>query len=372
MTKVDYFIGNNTDSKNDKLIFSPSGKYLLTIKTYKTKEGCWEYSRGIVTRVSDNKEICDIKRNYHNFAYSFIIKNNQEWLIAGRSYLAQTIVNLETGEEFDNTALNGSGYSFCWIKSQLNKAEDVLIVKGCIWAAPYETRFFDFSDPSKGWSELTIKDGEKLYIPADEHKEDLLHDDGSITVFSTKRFFQDTDKSEDDLDYESISDVDFDDDSNWTVVIRESWKLKRKENEMIVENYFISDSERRERERRVIDQKVFNDKIAKFKKEDPLYLKYAELINDSRLTPNNYESHGFTYPGWCPKWFGKETRWCRRINDRNKSNNTWTVDLEWAIDTGPIKLQIYKDGNTDHDKWFEHSVKGMIQAFNYAFELITK
>lgn len=33
---------------------SPSGKYKLTISYYKTREGCWNCSKGVITRVLDD------------------------------------------------------------------------------------------------------------------------------------------------------------------------------------------------------------------------------------------------------------------------------------------------------------------------------
>ncbi len=78
-------------------------------------------------------------------------------------------------------------------------------------------------------------------------------------------------------------------------------------------------------------------------------------------------SFGQTYPDWCPSFSGKETRACKRII--NKQNN-YTVDLEFATETGPIKLVIYKNGNTFKDEYFEHSVSGMEKALNYTKQLI--
>ena len=63
----EFFINDNEDKSLEKIVTSPSGKYKLTIKSYKTSNGernTWGYTRGIINRTSDGKLICDIKRNY--------------------------------------------------------------------------------------------------------------------------------------------------------------------------------------------------------------------------------------------------------------------------------------------------------------------
>jgi hypothetical protein len=50
---------------------------------------------------------------------------------------------------------------------------------------------------------------------------------------------------------------------------------------------------------------------------------------------------------------------------------TPTFDLEWGVDTGPVKLVIYKDGKHVEDKfWMEHSVASIEAAFAYAKGLL--
>jgi hypothetical protein len=81
------------------------------------------------------------------------MKNDQEWLITGRSYMGQTIVNLDTAQEYNDPKHPDKyeGHEFCWADAQLSLDGNVLIVEGCHWAAPYEKVEYDFTDPSKGW-----------------------------------------------------------------------------------------------------------------------------------------------------------------------------------------------------------------------------
>ena len=54
-----------------------------------------------------------------------------------------------------------------------------------------------------------------------------------------------------------------------------------------------------------------------------------------------------------------------------KDTQPYTVDLDWAVKTGPIKLTIFKNGNTHETKFYEHSVTGMIEAFALTEKLAT-
>lgn len=83
-----YFIDENKFGKA-KSVPSPSGNFVLTVQRYKTKEGCWNYSRGIIEdkRSSHSYLIADIKRNYCSFPYLWIQHpNGKEYLICGEDY----------------------------------------------------------------------------------------------------------------------------------------------------------------------------------------------------------------------------------------------------------------------------------------------
>lgn len=94
------FAADNLDGE-PREIRSTSGRYRLVIRSYRTRPGCWNYTRGTVVRLSDGAEVCDIKRNYSVFHHSFIEKDGREFLITGRSYMSQTIVDLDRGIEYE-------------------------------------------------------------------------------------------------------------------------------------------------------------------------------------------------------------------------------------------------------------------------------
>jgi len=140
-----------------KVEYSPSGKYELEILSYKTGKSTWDYTRGIVRRNNDLKVICDIARNCSKFDYSFVEKEKVEYFLCGTSYMNQTIVNLETGE-----VKTHEGDGFCWVpSSNLSPDGKTLVTSGCYWSAPYEVRFWDFTDPMNSLKHLPLEGHEK-------------------------------------------------------------------------------------------------------------------------------------------------------------------------------------------------------------------
>jgi len=374
--KEQYFIDENENKDRRKEGITPSGRFKLVTRYYSTKKGCWSYSRGTFYRLSDNKEIADIKRNYSHFAHSVINKNNQEWIVTGRSYMSQTIINLDTGEIFEPKGDQYDGHAFCWVGCTLSPDEKTLIVDGCYWAAPYEYKFFDFSDPSKGWPELKVyEDGEQTYQYSDNKQPDF-NEDGTITCYQTSKFFIPLNKYDNDLDYETElkpfwdkNKGEYDKDENWRVDIDKKITLARQDDRMVIIDRWISSVEQERIKRRQIASEKRKQWRKEFTTSDPLYLKYKELVEDPILSPDNYESTGITHKDWCPDFKEQETRWCRRIIKKDEKQ-PYTVDLNWAVKTGPIKLTIFKDGKASEEKFFPHTAEAMEEAFTYAKKLL--
>lgn len=369
-----YYLDENETRREEGL--TPSGRFKLLRRYYSTKKGCWNYSRGTVYDLEGN-EICDVKRNYSTFHHSFINKNNHEWLITGRSYMSQTIVNLDTGEIFEPSGDQYNGHGFCWAAETLFPDEQTLLVEGCIWAAPYEYRFYDFSDPSKGWPELEIinEEGKPDYLcidQGDHSMEPIFNEDGSITVFETSDFYIPLGKYENDIELEELKEIpsgEMDKDENWRTDIDKKITLQRQGDKMIITSTWISPVELDRIKRRKEANKRYKEWEKEFKSSDPLYLEYLKQLKNPNLSPEKYEGRGITYPGWAPDFKEKETRWCRRLVNRD-DNQPYTIDLAWAVKTGPIKLTIFKDGNSHDEKFFGHSAENMRKAFLYVHNLI--
>lgn len=357
-TKIEKFITDENELDDRKEKISPSGRFKLLMRYYKTKEGCWNFSRGTIYKLEDGKEICDIVRNYGIFHHSFVNKNNQEWLIAGRKYTSQTIVNLDTGEEFEPENTDGNG--FCWTEAFLSPDENTLVVDGCYWACPYEYRFFDFTDPSKGWKEL---DTGKKSLYADEGTKIIWNEDGTFTYTASRKFFKPLNKYDDDIRYEEIKENSveeaYEDENNYTFIETKKITFKREDNKLVKTNIWISAEEQQRVDEQNRRSKEWDEEIANYKATNLLYLKIYELIEKYNLSVEEYESYGFTFKGWCPHYEGSDTRFCRRIIDEETN-----IDLEWGMKEAPILVATYPNKKIEKN-WFPHSIGGVEEAFNF-------
>jgi hypothetical protein len=374
--KEQFFIDENETKRVETP--TPSGRFKLLRRYYSTKKGCWNYSRGTVYDLEGN-EICDVKRNYSSFHHSFVVKDGQEWLVTGRSYMSQTIINLDAGITYEPPGDQYKGHAFCWAGEALSTDEQTLIVEGCYWAAPYEFKFFDFKDPSKGWPELKIfEDGEESYLcvdygDCDEPMHPRWNEDGTVTVFQTSEFFLPLQKYENDIEMEELDALkgEYDKSENWRTDVDQKITLQRQDDKMVVIDRWLSQTEKDRIERRRVANEKYEQWEKEFKSSDPLYLEYLIQIKNPALSPSDYESRGITHKDWCPDFKEKESRWCRRIVKKD-DNQPYTIDLEWAVKTGPIKLVIFKDGKKYEDKFFGHSAEEMENAFIYAHDLISE
>ncbi len=136
---------------SDEEFVSPSGLYKLHVASYHVGENCWEYSRGIVTRLSDGEIITDVKRNFGLFWHAWVEHpNGNEYLLCGEDYQGYSVVNLtEVSYQtyFPDEAYEGAG--FCWTAVYPSPDKLVLAVEGCFWACPYELVFYDLRTPDE-------------------------------------------------------------------------------------------------------------------------------------------------------------------------------------------------------------------------------
>lgn len=351
METADFFIPENKKHGCEEEHLSPTGKYKLVVSYYATKPGSWDYSQGDVYAVGSGTPIATIRRNYGSFQFLFIENhpNGHEYLIGGEDYQGQTVVELDTGGVTNNLSRGAEkGHGFCWGSYWFNAQNQILVVYGCYWACPWEYQFFDFSDPMSGWSEIECERG----VDGDA-KKPVFNEDGTITCFESEYVAND-----DDSDERSDEEIQL----AAPVGVRRTYR--RDKSKLVLIEEWMSDNEKESRRKNAEAAKAWLDWLVDFKASDLLYLAYKRLVEDPALTPNSYESHGVTHDGWCPEFKEKETRWCRRIIN---NTNGYTVDFEWAVKTGPVKLTIFKDGKTFEDKfWMDHSVASIEAAFAYA------
>jgi hypothetical protein len=347
-----YFTPENLDMARSKEHLSPSGKYRLVVTPVQTKPGCWNYSQGLVYAVGNDTAIADFQRNYSSFPFLWVEDhvNGHSYVVGGEDYQGQTVIELDTGKRRDHLPPEAKeGHGFCWVGMKFRAEGSVLVVDGCYWACPYEFRFYDFSDPMAGWPQI----GEGTWIDNDR-REPTFNDDGTITCYQTE--------------YNEDAE-DEDEDGNLVLQPVAAKTTYRREGLALVQvEEWVSEKELKIRADRVEWQRKDDEWRKNFKDSDPLYLVATELMKDSAFTPADYCSIGITHDKWCPDFTGKEKRWCHRI----ASKGEYTLDLEWAVETGPIKLGIYKGGKHVEDKFFmEHSAASMGVAFAYVKGLLT-
>lgn len=142
---------------------SPSGQFSLRVTLHGTKPGRWSYSKGVVSRAEGGEPIATVYRNYSAFPYAFVeghAKTGGSYLVCGEDYQGRTVIDLETGERVDwlPKAVEFGG-GFCSAAIHPSPDGTMLAVEGCIWAAPYEVRIFDFEDPmSPPWFTLAYSE----------------------------------------------------------------------------------------------------------------------------------------------------------------------------------------------------------------------
>lgn len=327
---------------------SPSGRYRLVVTPFETGEGRWNYSQGEV--FEGERLIATVQRNYGRFPFSWVEShpNGHDYLVCGEDYQGQTVVELDTGNRRDFMPSAGiAGYGFCWAAHNFEPSQQILVVDGCIWACPYEFRFYDFSDPMNGWSEIATD--ECIYA---ESKKPEFKDDGTILTFQ-----------------EPYDEDDPEDERPEPVAIK-TWK--REGLKLILIEEWVADAEKERRVKAEEARQKYEQWLKDFRSSDPLYLKAKELMAEKPFNPETHEGIGITYKGWAPDFDKEERRICRRIVKRDDYDEPgWTVDLEWGHETGPIKLCLYKDGKSLDAKYFDHSVAGMEKAFSIARDLVT-
>lgn len=135
-----FFVPENI--KNVEIHHSPSGVYSLEITTYKTREGAWDYTRGVVSQ--RGTIIAEIKRNYQDFPYLFIEghRNGHDYLICGEDYQGYTCVELDTGTRVDQLP-----QYFVWAKITPHKNNSVLVVEGFYLGGKRIVAAYDFTHP---------------------------------------------------------------------------------------------------------------------------------------------------------------------------------------------------------------------------------
>lgn len=264
-----------------RVIQSPSGRFELEIQGVTTEKG-FNHSLDIVRRVSHGEEVVRIERNYGSFHHGFVTKNDEEYLIAGRSYMGQTIINLDQGVEYNDEKWPDGyeGWEFCWARPvALSPDGDLLCVAGCHWAAPYEFRVYDFSDPSKGLPEIQWdrheKDKDLFEYPSIDDRDPVWIGNDVIETYKSD---------------EAPDDQDDDDETPGPLLAR--CRFKRQGDKMMLVEGWISDVEKERRRVRAEVMDKYEARVAAAKKSE-IYQLIVQSCKDSEFT---LDGVGWSFP----------------------------------------------------------------------------
>lgn len=347
---TDYFTDDRMLDRPPHVHHSPSGRFRLEVRTYRTRPNCWCYAQGLVIREADGAVVADVRRNYSNFHHSFVTKDGREHLVAGRSYMGQTIVDLERGIEW-NDPKHPDGYDgmeFCWAASMLSPDGRTLLVDGCHWACPYEYRFYDFTDPAQGWPALPIRDakGEDAWLPAEDRRPPELRDDGTIVCYETARRFVPLGRVADDIDAALRATVDpeqWKDAANWeTVVDRRVTLVREPDHVRIVEDWRSDDRQRRDREQAERDAA-----------EEAMHEEWMGRCTALPRVRAALEAHGLEASLWISTPVGERAGQPGSFTLHVKTPDAnVTARVSLAVDEGPLTVSLGRsgpDGGHDED-----------------------
>lgn len=328
---------------------SPSGKYEIGVTPYAREKG-FSRSRAVVYQKEGDawRQLdFDVKRNFGAFPFLFIERHatGHDFLVCGEDYQCSTVLELDTGRRRDYVPFEEVfGWGFCWGSYEYHAASQLLVVDGCLWACPYEYRFYDFSDPMEGWPQLAvIENGEPRTVDVDS-KAPLI-EGSTVTVYDTA----DPEEGQSER------------------IIKAKWTFERIDNRLVLQSEWVSERERQERKNRDEATRAYEAWKDTFKTTDPLYVLLTERSRDWPGSREPYSfSIGVVHDSWCPTYKSpeqKERRVGRKVAYLKKKLE---AEIEWGVETGPIKVDVQVDGKALPTKWFmEHSTTAMIEALDY-------
>lgn len=330
-------------------IASTSGKYEIEITSYKT-DGFGGTRAAIYQKEGDGWRQLpfDVMRNYGHFPFLFIEGHatGHDLLVCGEDYQCSTVLELDTGRRRDFVPFEEVfGWGFCWGSYEYDAASQLLIVDGCIWACPWEYRFYDFSDPmEKGWPQLQVlENGEPRSIDVD-NKPPLI-EGNRVTVYDSS-------------DPEQV---------HGERIVNARWTFERVDNTLVLRDEWVSEREQKKREERAEAERVHKEWLANFKATDPLYVLLTERSKDWPGSRDHYTfSIGVVHDSWCPTYKSPEQKEKRVGRTVVRIKGKLEAEIEWGIDAGPIQVSVTVNGVGQPARWFmEHSTVAMGEALDY-------
>lgn len=264
---------------------SPSGKYELVIDTYNTSKitgkNTRDYTRGSVFNKGTLDLVGSIKRNCSKFPFLFFTsENGDEYLVLGKLYTRQTILNCQSKEIYDNST-NLEVSDFCWLGMyQLDK--NTVIVLGCYRGGCYEYKFFDFTKLSSGWPELSVDQSsiDKGYLDHNNTKASMTN--GIFTVYH----MVDIDYLEDENykdNFINQSDVD-----NSNIIAQ----FCRKGNAIKLVSVKLSESYSIIERQKDVDREVEKERVNQLKLSNVVYRYFVDTLKRLNMGVQEYTFQG--------------------------------------------------------------------------------
>lgn len=162
---------------------SPSGKYQIRVTPWNHQtRGHWAYTEAQVFLVGQGAPRFTVRRNYSSFYFAWIEghPDGHDYLVCGEDYQGITMLQLDTGERVDYLPrMAFEGFGFCHALFHPSPTGTMLAVDGCYWAASYDVRVYDLSQPmvlpwpwiSPDWDQSSVKrwaDDTTLVLGVDE------------------------------------------------------------------------------------------------------------------------------------------------------------------------------------------------------------
>ena len=404
-----FFVPENAQTEKQSTHKSPSGKYLLRVTPYRTREGAWNYTLGEIYRVepasAEPVKVADVRRNYGSMIEFWVEGHpftGQDYLVTGEDYQGFTVVNLTTGKVTTHIPDDAfEGYGWCPVTFQPFPMPDtskfVLKVSGCYWACPYEVRFYDFSNPDapdffeNGLPWLT----KGLWLEDEEGARTLsVEADGSLVLTENAKRFKATGEWADDIDQKRYGGereyrakklpepeqsaelaairaerdaynarYDEDNDDLWESV------PDKREVYVLVDGVYKEAPERSWlSERALAEERVSKEWEEKSNAEFKHYREAEPLYQLVKATwPEDYLSRtGRMSPSQVNRWDGDDNPFYFRVRVGPEGGRQYTATLEWGATSGAVKAVCFTSGKGEKATTFPRTGEGWREALAFA------
>ena len=390
-----FFVEENRVAERQETYESPSGKYKLVVDSYFTREGSWSYTCGRLYSQDGETPIAEVKRNYGSFPYMWMEghPDGHDYLICGEDYQGQTFVQLDTGKVRNLIPDDAfAGFGFCWAGYKLINPT-TLLVEGCYWAAPYEYRVFDVSNPMEGWPEYEFPEESPWLDPEGDiewteggllvwQKYNPIHKKSGKSLRELQVEWQEKLSAhskakhlgapEEELarlkaiyeaayvdDWEDIEDEGREDE--WDRKVSHRCVFKPEDGKLVLVEEWKSDEKLELEHRRAEHERKRKEKAQELRGSCPFYKHLLEKLGTMKGRETN------SYPSQVMRWDGDENTFYFNISVRpnpySGKRYDHTATVVWGPQHGPIRLERWVRGQGTEKVEFPRTIAGLEEAW---------